>query len=616
MQIVPTIHPLRVTATAIALFAATLAPLTVPAEDWRFTGVDRVVAVSDVHGAYASMVRTLQKAGVLDGEEAWDGGATHLVVTGDILDRGPDSRKVMDLLMRLEDEAVAAGGRVHLLLGNHEVMNLTGDLRYVAAAEYEAFAGEESAGERERAFEVFRAARAAEPDVEKLRREFEQRTPPGYFAHRKAFASDGHYGRWLLGKPLIVVIDDTAFVHGGLSPLVAELGLDGVNRQLKSEVSQYMAGFEALAAAGLVDVTENFHVRGRLLESLPGDPARPAELEQAISDVVRLGNAPVHDSASPIWYRGNVGCSPLIEADKLEAALAALGAERVVIGHTPTLSRQVLERLDGRVVEIDTGMLTAAYGGSGHALVIESNAGGNRLAVTSEKGDGASSPVPHPRFSAVEARSMTAEELENLLKDGDVGGPVEDEAGRTVVRLERGSTKIAAQFIRDRRGGFVPELAAYRLDRLLGLGMVPVTVAREVDGRSGVLQLLAANTQDERSRRETGDGFQAWCPLPEQWNAMYIFDALTHNAPRHPENIRYSPGNWQLMLTGHDESFGTKSGRPAWLKDAPLEVGNAWKAAVAALDDDALESGLGDVLDKRRMSALKKRRDALLKGEL
>ena len=127
---------------------------------------------------------------------------------------------------------------------------------------------------------------------------------------------------------------------------------------------------------------------------------------------------------------------------------------------------------------------------------------------------------------------------------------------------------------------------------------------------------MAANAKDEQSRRETGDGYQAWCPLPEQWNAMYIFDTLMHNAPRHPQNIRYSPGNWQLVLTGHDESFGTKTSRPAWLKDAPLQVGDAWKDAVAALDDEVLQSELGDVLDKRRLNALKKRRDALLKGSL
>ena len=102
------------------------------ADEWHFSGVERIVAVSDIHGAYGALVETLQEADVVDKRLAWSGGKTHLVITGDLLDRGPDSRRVMDLVMRLEIEAPRAGGRVHQLLGNHEVMNLIGDLRYVA----------------------------------------------------------------------------------------------------------------------------------------------------------------------------------------------------------------------------------------------------------------------------------------------------------------------------------------------------------------------------------------------------------------------------------------------------------------------------------------------------
>ena len=117
-----------ISAIVFAVFLPLLVQPQAVAADWRFTGVERVVAVSDVHGAYDAMITTLTKAGVLNEEQSWGGGATHLVITGDILDRGPDSRKVMDLLMRIEGEALDAGGRVHLLLGNHEVMNLVGDL--------------------------------------------------------------------------------------------------------------------------------------------------------------------------------------------------------------------------------------------------------------------------------------------------------------------------------------------------------------------------------------------------------------------------------------------------------------------------------------------------------
>ena len=105
------------------------------------------------------MVATLRNAGVIDDERMWSGGASHLVIVGDILDRGSDSRDAMDLLMQLEGQAEAAGGKVHVLIGNHEAMNLVGDLRYVSRDEFAAFIEEESAAERELAGSVIYAAK-------------------------------------------------------------------------------------------------------------------------------------------------------------------------------------------------------------------------------------------------------------------------------------------------------------------------------------------------------------------------------------------------------------------------------------------------------------------------
>jgi len=137
---------------------------SVLADEWHFSDVERIVAVSDIHGAFDALVATLQKSNVIDGSLVWSGGKTHFVVTGDLLDRGPESRRVMDLIMRLEREAAHAGGQVHQLLGNHEVMNLIGDLRYVSDPEYAAFSDEESAREREQWYQQFRRSQPADAD--------------------------------------------------------------------------------------------------------------------------------------------------------------------------------------------------------------------------------------------------------------------------------------------------------------------------------------------------------------------------------------------------------------------------------------------------------------------
>ena len=112
----------------------------------------RVVAIGDIHGAADSFAEILQKTGLIDASRRWIGGSTILVQTGDVMDRGPQVRAALDLLMALEQQASASGGRVIPLLGNHETMNLIGDLHDVPSASYESFADEGSLARREQAY--------------------------------------------------------------------------------------------------------------------------------------------------------------------------------------------------------------------------------------------------------------------------------------------------------------------------------------------------------------------------------------------------------------------------------------------------------------------------------
>src|SRR5258708_26245086 len=84
-----------------------------------WAGVERIVAVGDVHGDYDQLAAVLKSAGLIDEQGNWTGGKTHLVQNGDVLDRGPDSRKAMDLLVRIEKQAAGAGGIVDPPNGDH-----------------------------------------------------------------------------------------------------------------------------------------------------------------------------------------------------------------------------------------------------------------------------------------------------------------------------------------------------------------------------------------------------------------------------------------------------------------------------------------------------------------
>ena len=594
----------------IVLFLACSMPLSVVAGQWQYSGAERIVAVSDIHGAYDAMVATLRNAGVLDTELGWSGGSTHLVIVGDILDRGPDSRDAMDLLMRLEQEAEAAGGMVHVLIGNHEAMNLVGDLRYVSREEFADFAGEETGEERAQWLAAYAQRKGAGGDIsEQLRQEFDERHPPGFFAHRRAFEADGKYGKWLLSQPVVVVVNGTAFVHGGLSPMIADIGLEGVNGKLATELERYVENLGPLYEAGALTPMDNFYQHPRILQKYMPSVDADAKLMDIVAETRTLFESDLHAPDGPLWYRGNASCCRLVEEDRLQAVLDAIGAKRVVIGHTPTQGRRILERFDGDIIEVDTGMLTERYGGTGHALVIE----GDRVAVVSEGSAEATTPQPHPRQVGNRPGGfLSADSTEALLASGEISNEREDAQGRTIVTVSDGERSIDAVFVKRENRETYPDAAAYRLDRLLELDMVPVTVTRSLGRHDGSLQFLPPQLMNEQQRSEAGRGGSANCPLPQQWSAMYVFDVLIYNEARTPERIVYGSDDWQLILVGHDRAFDTGRNRPRHLEGLDLEIGNGWKAALSALTDDVIEREFEGLLDKRRRKALAERRDTLL----
>jgi hypothetical protein len=184
--------------SAIVTLAFAAGPCFCVQDTW--TGVDRIVAVGDVHGDFGQFVKTLRAAQVIDGDNDWIAGKTHLVQMGDVLDRGPDSRKAMDLLMKLEEQACRTGGLVHPLIGNHEAMVLLGDWRYVIQEEEKAFGGAD--------------------------------------AYREAMSATGRYGRWIRGHNAAIRINDLVFVHGGISRACADRSLEEINQSVRDDLEK------------------------------------------------------------------------------------------------------------------------------------------------------------------------------------------------------------------------------------------------------------------------------------------------------------------------------------------------------------------------------------------
>jgi hypothetical protein len=279
-----------------------------------YSGVKRVVAIGDVHGDYEKFVAVLhlcQLTRTDGGQERWSGGATHLVQTGDVLDRGPDSKKVMDTLMRLEGQAQQAGGRVHALIGNHEFMVASGDLRYVSDGELLAF------GEGPRTTPIPQPLTVPAPRL------------------AAAFSPTGTYGKWFQTHNAIVRVNDTLFMHGGLS-----------EKYVNRDIAQL-----------------NDFVR--------------AELRGERDAKTGVGA----DPEGPLWYRGLAEpMQPQLLEAFLQKMATAQKARRIVMGHT-IQERGITLRAGDRLALIDVGMSKFTINGAPSCLVIETTPTGDRVSI-------------------------------------------------------------------------------------------------------------------------------------------------------------------------------------------------------------------------------------------
>jgi hypothetical protein len=590
----------------VALTAMSVGTAWAQSTQVQWDGIARVVAFADVHGAYDELVVLLRETGIVDTQGRWAAGNLHVVSLGDLLDRGAASRKVMDLLMRLQGEAQTAGGAVHVVLGNHEAMNLLGDLRYVTVADYAAYADLESPAERAALRERWLTTQQCSGSCAT----FDQKFPPGYFGHRAAFAPDGKYGRWLLALPVGIRINDTLFMHAGPGEALQGMSLQELNLRYRTALTDYLGTAATLEHAQLLWPGDDYDARPRFARERLAAAQPAAAAAASMEDMQRFERAagnPLLASSGPNWYRGAALCNEAAEADVLTPLLQQFGAARLVIGHTPTRNARAVTRFDGRVVKLDAGMNAAVYKGRAVALYVEPS--GLSAHYAGQSGTVALQP---------EGLFVAPDELDDAsvlaaLRDGEItvtGPRGPDEFSVTV---NNGGKRIPAVFQVRAAGAAHKELAAYLLDRLIGLGLVPATVERESQGRHGVLQgrplkwLTQAEVQQRQELREEG-----WCSPEAQFQLLYAFDALIGNEGRTPESVVFDSQDWFVYGTSYARAFGTGKELPAYLKARPPQVGAEMRRRLAALDEAGLRAALGSLLKPREVSAILARRDSLL----
>jgi hypothetical protein len=339
----------------------------------------RVVAIADVHGAGPAFISILQRTGLIDDRQQWTGGTAVFVQTGDLLDRGADIRQIFDLLMALEPQASGAGGRVQVLLGNHETMNMFGETRDTAPEAFRAFADDRSETRREQAFQ---SARKISKGTTLDKAEWMTAHPAGYIEYRDAFSPGGKYGKWLRSKPIIADIDGSIFMHGGINPAFTTESIDALNRRARQEISDWDQGvrwlvqhdlalpFSTLAEIAEAAQAEHARLAARVKQdgTVNEDDARAAKM---ILPIVNLGASSVLNPEGPLWFRGYSTWTDAEGAPIVAELLKKYKAKRFVTGHTPQANGRITARFNNTLFLIDTGMLGGKFYTAGRPSALE-----------------------------------------------------------------------------------------------------------------------------------------------------------------------------------------------------------------------------------------------------
>ena len=310
----------------------------------------RLVAIGDLHGDLDKARRAFSLAGLVDAADRWTGGATVAVQVGDILDRGDQEVELYYWLERLQREAAAAGGALHVLNGNHETMNVAQQFRYATPGGFASF----RRWAQVHALEAALKGRCGCAKGAALDAALGLRGQDGVTARTQALRPGGAVSRrFIAPNPLVLQVGSTVFVHGGLLPSHVAYGVERINAEGQDWILD-----------GPVSAKPRF---------LSGRDAVVWSREYSAEDASRCN------------------------CEALTQALAGLpGAARMVVGHT-IQSGGINSACEGRVLRVDVGLSKGCGDGEPQVLEILRDSEVRRLVEAQRTAEGRAAAAAAPR---------------------------------------------------------------------------------------------------------------------------------------------------------------------------------------------------------------------------
>jgi hypothetical protein len=286
--------------------------LTGSSYQYEYSPKGKTIAIGDVHADPESLLDALIAQKVLDEEGRFIGKDLDIVLLGDFADKGHNTRGVWDVINYIEKESARNNSRVHALFGNHDTVVLMGNLK-----------------------------RMREADLEKFKK-FDEDPVMGV---KKALVSEPYQSMMRRWKSM-VKIGDSIFVHGGVNEWVYDTDPETLNKEVQAYVR-----------------AQQEHIRNEVLSKPSTAPEIPWHLKPWVFD----SDDPFPNN--PFWTRDMA--LGKMEMEKVKGVLDHLEAKRVVVGHTPTKSREIEQGYEGMIVKADTNNSRGFSNGKISALVID-----------------------------------------------------------------------------------------------------------------------------------------------------------------------------------------------------------------------------------------------------
>jgi len=593
-------------------------------------------------GNYQALVSQLTVADLVDESLNWSGHQAVLVITGDILTSDDQSIQSLDFIIKLEAQAKSAGGNVITMLGKQDVRRLMGKFASETKADLEDFTDRESLELRAQYFNRYvnymnlqrslhdsaqdnlgtpdASLAQGEPSQEDLQLLFEQSYPKGYFARLEAFSPNGNYGKWLLGKPFLVRINDKLISHAGLSPQLSYRSIDELNQTLKHSLVNYIDYRHQLITDGLMLANTEINKRA------DGEPVAASSALQKLEEIYPTI---LFDQQSPLIYQGELYCHSYYQEEMLERMLKRFGAQQLIIGQGGNHLSKIATRHNEKVYLLNSANLAEQNSNQGsHLLKITEQT----IIGIDERGNSYKPGQRNPNAIAY-PKNISHDELLSILKTApiekmeplstgitkpyrltfkDTPTPIRAlfKTIDTFPGIEKRKTKSSEEKYADR---YHFDIAAYRLSEHMGFHLVPALVEREINGVKGIVQFWVEDSQSYLEAEDQGIKYQGVCDLKAQRNMLRIFDLLIFNHDRNKSNMLFEPFNKQLLWIDHSRSLSAHKRLPGYINITNIKISPQVRNALKALNKESLNTLMNGLLNKDQINAILYRRKMILK---